>query len=95
MKALKPFVSAGFSDWTSLIKTKCSNLSSIVSTCPNIIVADVVIFNLCASLIMSNQTLPDHLPVLIILLTLSLRISAPAPGRLSIPDSFNDDNASV
>ena len=60
-----------------------------VSTWPNIIVADVVIFSLCASIIISSHSCVPHFPLLIRRLTLSVSISAPGPGSESRPASFN------
>ena len=95
INAKKPSTFTGFSDWTSRNQTKCSKRSSSVSICPNIIVAEVVILSLCAARITSNHSCPVHLPREINLRTLSFNISAPAPGKLSIPLSFKALNTSV
>src|SRR5580698_8963054 len=41
MNARKPFASAGFRDCTSRSRIRCSMRSARVSTCPNIMVADL------------------------------------------------------
>ena len=62
---------------TSLIFTKCSKRSPMVSTWPNIMVAEVVIFNLCASCMISSHSCAPHFPLLINRRTRSINISAP------------------
>lgn len=85
MNARNPFEPSGFLLWTSLIRTRWSKRSSIVSTWPNIMVALVVMPSLWASCITSSHSWPEHFPLEISLLTLSSSISAPAPGMESIP----------
>ncbi len=67
----------------------------MVSTCPNIMVALVVIFNWCAAAITSNHSSAPHFPLDTNLLTRSTKISAPAPGKESMPASCNVFNTWV
>ncbi len=77
-----------------LIFTRCSKRSRTVSTWPNIMVPEVVMFSLCASCIISSHSCEPHFPLEIRRRTRSTRISAPAPGKLSIPASLGAVNTS-
>ena len=71
-----------------------STISWYDSTCPYIMVADAGSPRLWASSIMCSQSLLDIFLGLIISLTLSTSISAPAPGTDWSPASFSLDSTS-
>ncbi len=94
IKARNPFAFSGFLACTSLMRARCINRSSIVSTWPNIMVALVVMLSLCASCITASHSSAPHLPLLIRRRTRSISISAPAPGKLSSPAACNCSSVS-
>ena len=75
--------------------SKCSMISLYVSIWPNIIVAVVIIPNLCACLIMSSQLLVLIFLGDIFFLICSLRISAPPPGIVFSPAFFKSFKTSL
>ena len=90
MKAIKPLVfSCNFT-----IFEKCSTISLLFSTLPYIIVAEPGIPRECASSIILIQSALEIFLGLIISLTESVKISAPAPGIDCKPASFNLDRIS-
>ena len=90
MKAMKPFV---FS-WSFTILKKWSTISCLFSTWPYIIVAEAGRPSECASSIILIQSALEIFLGLMISLTESTKISAPAPGMDCKPASFSLDKIS-
>jgi hypothetical protein len=66
-------------------RSRCSIRSASVSTCPNIIVAELRPPNWCQQRMTSSHPSLSTLPRVICFLTRSTRISAPPPGMLPNP----------